>query len=139
MIKKLLLILFIGFFFVRVNLSQSLPYTLFLTQNCQNLKRGDYILFTHPVNNMRIGKEIIGLEGDTIAIKENHIFIGETDGGQLLEKSPSGQVMTPIHHKEIPQGYVFVRGNHEQSFDSRYEEFGLIPISAIQEKLCPIF
>ena len=52
----------------------------------------------------------------------------------LLEKTSDGKPLTPISATSVPEGYVFVAGDHPNSFDSRYEEFGLVPIEKIWGK-----
>lgn len=68
----------------------------------------------------------------------------------LLKQTKEGNPLTPISVKRfsegdiskggiipeeiIPPGYVFVAGNNPNSFDSRYEEFGLVPMEKIWGK-----
>lgn len=52
----------------------------------------------------------------------------------LLEKTSQGKPLTPISAAIVPEGYVFVAGDNPNSFDSRYEEFGLVPIEKIWGK-----
>lgn len=56
----------------------------------------------------------------------------------LLHHTKEGRPLTPLVLNEfgmtIPKGYVFVAGDHPQSFDSRYEEFGLVPVEKIWGK-----
>lgn len=52
----------------------------------------------------------------------------------LLERTSEGKPLTPISAASVPEGYVFVAGDNPNSFDSRYEEFGLVPIEKIWGK-----
>lgn len=45
----------------------------------------------------------------------------------LLGQTKDGNLLTPLKADVVPEGYVFVAGDHLRSFDSRYEEFGLVP------------
>lgn len=49
----------------------------------------------------------------------------------LLKRTKYGDPLTPLRAERIPAGYVFVAGDHPRSFDSRYEEFGLVPLDKI--------
>jgi conjugative transfer signal peptidase TraF len=128
-------------FGVRINSSDSLPYHLFFSRKGQpKLERGRIIAFINPrLSTDLLAKEIIGLPGDKIFIKEQSVFINDKPIGKVLEKSSSGKKFNPIQEGVIPEGYVFVCGAHEQSFDSRYQEFGLINIENIKESLWPLF
>ncbi len=62
----------------------------------------------------------------------------------LLKQTKEGNPLTPLSVKKfsegrnpegiIPPGYVFVAGDNPNSFDSRYEEFGLVPMEKIWGK-----
>ena len=57
----------------------------------------------------------------------------------LLKQTKEGNPLTPLSVKNIsgeiiPPGYVFVAGDNPNSFDSRYEEFGLVPMEKIWGK-----
>ena len=57
----------------------------------------------------------------------------------LLKQTKEGNLLTPLSVKNIPgeiipTGYVFVAGDNPNSFDSRYEEFGLVPMEKIWGK-----
>jgi hypothetical protein len=57
----------------------------------------------------------------------------------LLKQTKEGNPLTPLSVNNIsegiiPSGYVFVAGDNPNSFDSRYEEFGLVPMKKIWGK-----
>lgn len=133
------LILFKGYG-LRINQSESLPQKIFLSREAGYLYRGIYVSFSHPkFPNILIAKQVIGLPGDSIEVRNSQIFVHDTYLGDIKERSNSGKIYTPISHKRIPTGYLFLSSTHEDSFDSRYEEFGLIPQEAIIEELWPLF
>jgi len=115
-----------------------------------SLKRGDIISIdghdTAYVQGKTFAKKLIGLPGDGIEQTQAGIVISQTYPGRrqlnaplvsplpLLEMTKEGKSLTPISVKRIPIGYVFVAGDHPRSFDSRYEEFGLVPIEKIWGK-----
>jgi signal peptidase I len=57
----------------------------------------------------------------------------------LLEKTSEGKPLTPLLATSVPEGYVFVAGDNPNSFDSRYEEFGLVPREKIWGKAIAVF
>jgi conjugal transfer pilin signal peptidase TrbI len=124
---------------VLFNMTNSLPHTLYLTHPLQAvLKRGDYVAFTHEASPHIIVKRIVGIEGDTIQHKNagvqlNHLFFA------TKEKRSNGATLTPMKAHTIPKGMLFVVGDHPGSFDSRYEEFGLISMLKIKGHVWPVF
>lgn len=125
----------------RYALSESLPYKYFFCKNNPtSIQSGDYISFVHPQMEMRVIKKLIGMPGDSIEIKDQMIFVEGKFQGNLLTKSPrTNKKLTPIKKNKVPAGYVSVFGTHPESYDSRYEEFGLIKLETIDEVLWPIF
>jgi conjugal transfer pilin signal peptidase TrbI len=129
------------FFGIRYNCSESLPYKVFigLKANQSFLNYGSIISFQHEKTPHTLAKAVVGLPGDRIQIIQNHLYINATKIAEIKNSSPSGMKLTPIQEGIIPKGYLLVLGNHNLSFDSRYKEFGLISVEAIQEILWPIF
>lgn len=70
-------------------------------------------------------KRVLGLPGDRIVRKKNSIRVG-SQTLPLLTETKEGQPLTPLVHNVVPEGTLFVVGDHPRSFDSRYEEFGLV-------------
>jgi conjugal transfer pilin signal peptidase TrbI len=126
---------------IRYNSSESLPYSIFVGIKTQNecLDYGMIITFNHETNQIPLAKQITGLPGDSINIANGHIYVRGEDLGEVKTVSPSGYRLTPLTERIVPEGYLFVSGKHELSFDSRYAEFGLIPMDAVQEELWPVF
>lgn len=100
-------------------------------------ERGDIVIFDAPVNNATKPyiKRVIGLEGETVEIRDDHVFIN----GQQLEEPylegaatfcTGGRDCSPV---EVPEGSVFVLGdNRDNSQDSR--AFGPISVDSIVGK-----
>lgn len=126
---------------LRWNRTDSLAYTLFFrtVANPERLERGSYASFKHPLSQIRVAKIIVGLAKDAIVIRDGEIYVNHISLGKIQQESPSGSKLTPISAQAIPKGYVFVWSPHELSYDSRYEEFGLIPVHTIEDALWPIF
>lgn len=125
---------------IRVNLSNSSPYYLFRSSKFDKISRGQHVIIDHPTLTYKnIGKMIAGLPGDEIKVIDGNVFINEEWFGKILKTSSSGKSYTPVLEQVIEDGYVYLYAPHEESFDSRYQEFGLIEISRIKESIWPIF
>lgn len=59
--------------------------------------------------------------------------------GPLLKETKDGKPLHPLKATIIPEGYVFVATSHPRSFDSRYEEFGLVKQEHITGKCFGLF
>ena len=81
-------------------------------------------------------KKVVGLPGDVITFKDKALYIGQNYVARLSPVTRQGCPLTPLTKKEmrIPRGYVFVTGTHLRSFDSRYKEFGLVPVTSLVGK-----
>lgn len=117
------------------NVGQSLSYTFSLGKPFHEVKRGMYVYFSHSRFSGMLTKKVLGVPGDKIVVSQGVVSVG----GQNLELVNSEKNLCPIQDTSIPEGFVFVAGTHPESCDSRYQEFGLIPISSIEEEVCPIF
>ena len=124
---------------LRLNRSTSLPFVVFFSKKIESLEKGKYVAFTHPKTGLTLAKQIVGIPGDFIQIQNQHAFINGQDYGIIKTVSPSGTLITPIAEGCIPKNYLFVHAPHENSFDSRYSEFGLVNIDWLQEELWPIY
>lgn len=131
---------------LRECLSDSLKdihYILFLKSS--TIKRGDIVAIQgyredhiKDLKKWPYAKRVLGIPGDHIFCKNSHITVipQESFNLPLLTQTRKGKPLTPLVPLKgmiriIPEGYLFVAGDHLQSFDSRYEEFGLVP----QEKV----
>jgi signal peptidase I len=131
-----------------------IPYTTRHLAKWQNPERGDIVVFFSPADGQRLVKRIIGLPGDTIAMRNNCLFINDRpvdyhslapskkkyaphqleeklDGTShriIIEPSLlSQQTFAPV---KIPEGHYFAMGdNRDNSKDSRY--FGCVERSRI--------
>lgn len=85
-----------------------------------------------------LAKRILGLPGDQVKKEGNGIKVipqGKDVSPfvlPLLKQTSKGDPLTPLSLTTIPEGYVFVAGDHPKSFDSRYKEFGLVLIETIK-------
>lgn len=94
-------------------------------------RRGEVVVFKNPTDPRRkFIKRIIGLPGDKVEIRDNHVFLnGERlDEPYVLSPTlgPYGQPKFPA--AEVPEGKYFVLGdNRNNSDDSRYPDVGFVP------------
>lgn len=118
-----------------INLTQSLPYKVFICVHGIAPRTGDFVsIQNHPTKyfcDIHYTKRLRGLPGDQIHIHRNQVYI-ESPGignkiiGRLRNTTKDGKPLHALEAKIIPEGYVFVSADHPHSFDSRYAEFGLV-------------
>lgn len=99
-----------------------------------HLQRGDIVVFWFPNDpDKSYVKRIIGLPGETVEIRNGHIYI---DGSELQESyldTEHNQSLRDNMVKKVEEHYFFVMGdNRDNSSDSRY--WGLVPEKYIYGK-----
>ena len=126
---------------LRINRSDSLPQTVFISGPMNGpIHKGDYVSCSHSYSPVKLAKMVVGVEGDTISFLGNEIYVsgkfcGDTNN-RLLD---CGIQLHPVKAQIIPPGYLYLHAPHPDSFDSRYEEFGLIATKDLEERLWPVF
>lgn len=129
-----------------VNLTESLPYKLFLVKKGALPKRNEYTVFYKPNKWYKDSfvKQVIGVEGDDIKKDDNKIWIVTKENQEIVsagiakEFSLHGEKLTQINAGIIPHGYYFVHAPHKDSLDSRYADIGLISTNEIIGTAKPI-
>jgi conjugal transfer pilin signal peptidase TrbI len=121
--------------------TKSLRYSWFLeTPNrSQLLEKGDYISLYHELSPIILAKQVYGIPGDRIAVEDGVLLINDYPVCHILQRSKSGIEYTPLAVQAIPNGHYLVLGHHEESYDSRYQEFGLISEDQVEGRLWPLF
>ena len=136
---------------------KGIHYALFLKST--SIKRGDIVLLpNYPVpyvGEKPLAKRVLGFPGDKVTHNKGQLKIESKNAASqmnfpttlpLLDKTKEGKLLTPLSISIVPEGYIFVAGDNARSFDSRYEEFGLIEKKRIWGKAiwvcgthCPAF
>lgn len=137
--------LFTHFYHPAVNRTESLPFSLFLIEREEkNLAVGDYAAF-NP-NRASVGgfeltfvKEIACGPGQLIEEINREIFCDGKKIAHAKTHSKRGEPLEPISAGVIPDDHYFMRGTHPDSYDSRYEKFGLIDRCRFIGKAHPLF
>ncbi len=125
-------------FIIVKNTTESLPYSFFALKKqdfpCAELPQKDaYVLFTHTKTQIPMIKQVKGVPGSVIRLDAfKKLWVDDFCVGAVRETTSTGKPLSLIHDKLVPPGYVFVYAFHERSFDSRYQEMGLVPIATIQ-------
>lgn len=90
-------------------------------------------MFHHCGMNIPVIKQVKGIPGSKMRFDaQGQLWVDDFCVGTIHTTSITGKPVTSIKAGVIPKGYVFGYATHERSFDSRYQEFGLIPIDSIQ-------
>ena len=139
---KVLIVAAIGLFFVRtcivdlgyrvaLSKSESLDTAIFLVTPFNGRpESGDLVYFRAPQNPYFDGpviKRVVGVPGDKIEVRDRQVFVNGREIGRAKPLTRTGEPLTPIQLQTIPDNHVFVAGEHIDSYDSRYAEFGLVP------------
>lgn len=131
--------------------SNSLPYHLFLNLKHLTPNKGQYTCFHSPWYGGQVIKKVISTEGDILTYdkdgnlwlvifeRESKFQVKRLKIGKHKEFAKDGRKLTPIKSGFIPKGKVFVLGEHERSFDSRYQELGLILTKDLRGRLIALF
>ncbi|MBA3814894.1 MAG: signal peptidase I [Alphaproteobacteria bacterium] len=129
---------------LRECLSDSLDginYVLFLKSS--SIQRGDIVSIqghcedhVGTLPKWPYAKWVLGIPGDRIIQNRDGITVIPKENGPLtlLTKTSKGKPLNSITENIIPEGFLFVAGDNPQSFDSRYDEFGLVPVGKVWGK-----
>ena len=114
---------------VGININHSLHGLIYIIVKGADIQRGDDVAFWPPDNPyyhtwfVKIAK---GVHGDLVEEKNRHFYINHEWIGYAKEKTKAGRVLKMGFTGIIPEGYIFVWTPHPDSYDSRYDDIGLI-------------
>jgi len=133
---------------IGIILTPSLAHRIFwVSKDPQQVGRGDYVFFEDAELARKVGKpehpNIFKLircdEGDILTVDAEKRFSCNGEFlGAAKDYSLKGEKMQYFaFNGKIPKGFMFVMGEHKDSYDSRY--FGLKEKSRVRAKLYPIY
>lgn len=97
---------------------------------------GDKIEFENPVESPWTSVKIIyGLEGQVVSVEGQNVYLDGEYVARAKTHARSGRELKVTKGGVIPAGKAFVLGSHRDSWDSRYEEIGFIPLDGVLSKL----
>lgn len=92
-------------------------------------RRGDVIVFAHPMDGKTMVKRVVGLPGDTIEVRAGVLFLNG-DRAELSEPAlllrrahPRGREWAERSDEALPGGYT--HAVHNLSEGGRFDDFGL--------------
>lgn len=113
----------------------SVPVTLAWIEGGR-VNKGDYVLFEtqHPIINegrrSHLTKQVACVAGELLYFDgETFSCNGQALGGVVRATSDGRAIDVVTFNGTIPDGKVFVMGNHPRSFDSRY--LGLLDVAQV--------
>jgi conjugal transfer pilin signal peptidase TrbI len=116
-----------------VNRSESLPIHFVLVEKGKLPKKSDQIFVFKVRNNphykmkeMNFIKRAVGFEGDEIKIKDREVYVAGKLIGVAKTHSLKGLPLKMISTGIIPPHKFFAHTPHVDSFDSRYQDLGLV-------------
>ena len=115
--------------------TDSLPQHYFVQFPKVAPKKGNLTVVYNGFYKGKIIKRIIGVAGDQISTDgHGNIFINQQKIGRAHDYTnlKNGLTLTTIKPQVIPEGRVFLYSPHPRSFDSRYLEVGLVPVSDLE-------
>ncbi|MBI1919707.1 MAG: S26 family signal peptidase [Geobacter sp.] len=133
---------------IGITLTPSLDHRIFwMNRNPERVGRGDCVFFVDADLARKVGKpdvpnffKIIRCdEGDNLYVDAGKSFYCNGEFlGSAKDYSRKGEKMQYFaFNGNIPKGFMFVMGEHRDSYDSRY--FGFVEKSRVRARLYPIF
>ena len=132
-----------------VTLTPSLEYRVFFLKRFfapAEITRGRYVMFDLPDNfadlvsekNLPVIKEVVGIEGDRLEVFGMSFFCNGMPIGKAKQYSLKGERIEHFTESTvIPEGKLFVVGQHKDSLDSKY--FGFLDKRQVLAIAYPIF
>ena len=127
-----------------INLTESLPGTLYVVVKGGEFRKGDVVAFrwnggaTYPAGVTFI-KCVTGIPGDVVKRDGRRFWVGDEYVGVAKPVSRAGAPLEPAAGGVIADGEYFVSTPHPDSLDSRYALTGNVKRSAIIGRAYAIF
>jgi conjugal transfer pilin signal peptidase TrbI len=131
-------------YLLALNLTESLPGTLFLVEKNVMPARGDLVAFRWEANwpyprGCLFLKRLIGLPGSVVTATGRAFFVDGEPVGRAKEHARSGEPLEVGPVGIIPDGYYYVAGSHPDSLDSRYRLTGWVSRPQVVGKAHRVF
>ncbi len=102
-------------------------------------KLNDYTLVYSTWYKGLVIKKIVGVSQDRIWYNQQGVLlINNHIIGKPKPIATDGRILHPIKPQIIPRETVFLKGYHIDSFDSRYQEFGLVSVDCLEGLVIPL-
>lgn len=131
-------------FSVALNMSHSLPGTLYVIHKHCGFQRGDLAAYRwhggagYPAGTIFI-KQVAGMAGDTVRRVDRTFWVNDRAIGVAKPTSKAGRPLLPSAGGVIAANDYFMATPHPDSLDSRYALSGNIPLTDIIGKAYEIF
>jgi type IV secretory pathway protease TraF len=113
--------------------TDSLPEHYFVQLTKFTPTKGDLTIVHNQFYGGSLIKKIIGQAGDRISTDAvGDLWVGQKLVGKVYPQTGEGKKLTRTKDQVIPEGEVFLYSPHPKSFDSRYQEVGLVPVVALE-------
>ena len=120
------------------NETKSLPDAFFIVELGQYLpQRGELLAFRigatvrHYPTGMMFIKRVVGMPGDAITWQGDSVRVAGNLIGIAQSHNHQGEVLARTPAGLIPAGHYFVATAHPDSYDSRYQDVGLVSTAQI--------
>jgi len=131
-------------YFVALNLTESLPGTIFLVEKGVMPERGELVAFRwepnwpYPHGSIFV-KKLVGLPGSVVTAKGRDFFVDGNPVGHAKDRARTGEALEIGPLGKIAEGRYYVAGTHPDSLDSRYLLTGWVGQNQIVGKAYRIF
>jgi conjugal transfer pilin signal peptidase TrbI len=127
-----------------INETNSIDGTLYVWEKNVLPNKGELVVLQWKggagyATNTLMFKSIRGVSGDAIETLEQTVNINGVPVAQALLVSATGTPLKTIQAQTIPPGFFFVTNPARNSFDSRYDAFGLVSKDAIVGRAHKVF
>lgn len=135
---------FCRFYLVALNLTESLPGTIFLIEKGVMPQRGELVAFRWEANwpyprGCIFVKKLVGLPGSVVSAQGREFFVDGAPVGRAKEYARTGEPLDIGPRGKIPDGHYYVAGSHLDSLDSRYQLTGWVGQDQIVGKAHRVF
>jgi conjugal transfer pilin signal peptidase TrbI len=121
-----------NYYYLRLNLTDSLPGTLYLIDRHKRPTGYDDLIAFRPPNNPIYGKKFVfvkkigGMGGDNVNVTGRTVKVNDQLSLIAKEKAKTGRPLNVGPRGVIPKNTYFVYTDHMDSYDSRYDEIGWV-------------